>query len=306
MNFFQKKGEPFASNVDVKRLARALKREFEARDLKPVPETDQLLEMVAKGLGTNNYHDLLQQSKDPDITGLDHFVVDGLIRERAISSGQKFPRNLPSKFGPSWQDSCIKLFNEANDLREPGELDFVAFVGSEGSGKTLLAKHLTDSRGGYVVDIGIALGGAMNLLNNNYSKGALLVHDKPSRAPKKNNKASLLPVVERKGKLGGYIDQIRSEYSLGYQDFISEVRLREWVRETSQACFLTCFKSVEEVQDALDSSQISLSGRGSSSSNSKKNWRCAHVVDLDSLSVSTLYGPGYFMGTGEFEYSSVT
>jgi len=151
MEFHFRNDEAFAGRVQISRLARSIKKQ-----LRPDASHDECLELASRLLGCDSYYDLRKRATDPDISGWDRKDAVKLLQSEAIKRGSRFPGKLPPRFDMRWQRQAFKLVEEALNSVRPGSLEVVALVGPPGSGKTLLAAHVVDQKGGFLVDVGQA------------------------------------------------------------------------------------------------------------------------------------------------------
>lgn len=151
MEFHFRNDEAFAGRVQISRLARSIKKQ-----LRPDASHDESLELASRLLGCDSYYDLRKRATDPDISGWDRKDAVKLLQSEAIKRGSRFPGKLPPRFNMRWQRQAFKLVEEALNSVRPGSLEVVALVGPPGSGKTLLAAHVVDRKGGFIVDVGQA------------------------------------------------------------------------------------------------------------------------------------------------------
>jgi len=151
MDFHFRNGEAFAGRVQISRLARNIRTQ-----LRPDVSPDESLDLAARLLGSDSYYDLRKRAFDPDIRGWDYQEAVKLLQSEAIKRGSRFPGKLPPRFDMRWQRQAFKLVEEALNSVRPDSLEVVALVGPPGSGKTLLAAHVVDLKGGFIVDVGQA------------------------------------------------------------------------------------------------------------------------------------------------------
>nr|WP_314710556.1 hypothetical protein [uncultured Comamonas sp.] len=151
MEFHFRDGEAFVSSVQISRLARNINNQ-----LRPDASHDECLELASRLLGSASYYDLRKRASDPDIRGWHHQDAVKLLQSEAIKRGSRFPGKLPPRFDKSWQRQAFRLVDEALSSIRPGALEIVALIGPPGSGKTLLAAHVVDRKGGFIVDVGQA------------------------------------------------------------------------------------------------------------------------------------------------------
>lgn len=291
-SFHSKDGVLFASNVEVKRVAREL------RKLLGTPTMNQALDLAALLLGARNEYDMRQRAAAPDISKLSNEQVNRLLQDSACHSGQKFPKGLPAKFGKDWQKKARRLFEQAVAAREPGQLEFVALIGSEGSGKTLLANHMCKHLGGYVVDVEIYEPFDFSTKPMNHRPGEVLIYDRPTKAATAKHADTFFELARVNigpefRSLENYRQKMRSRQPLiPYEEDSSSSgndRTREFVLNNSQVTMVVSFGSIEEVKEGIlhRMSPDILSNRKGSF-----DWRRVHVVDLDTMTLSSLDGPG--------------
>jgi hypothetical protein len=299
MSSFYFKGETlFANGVDVKRLAREIRKSQLDTNGNPSTSMEDALDVVARGLGARNHFDMRCQAEDPDISSWTHDEVQRLVQESAVSRGMRFPRGLPRKFDQQWQRDAVRLFEQAERARTPGKLEFVALIGSPGSGKTLLANHMCATRGGQVIDVELTFQKGFETNKPN----SVLVYDRPAEPPASQRPFMGVltlwrPEAPSKRTLKMYRELARAGH---HRDLIPGdnddifTHLRDWVRDNAQVSFVVCFADQSQVEDALRNSSIILTP-GSMERSAILNWRRAHVVNLDTMTFVSLDGPGHEM-----------
>lgn len=304
-SFHLKDGVVFASHIDVKRVATKLRKQF--ADL----TANQALDLAAQLFGARDEYDMRQRAADPDISRLSNDQVNGLLQDSACHSGQKFPARLPAKFAKDWQKKAQQLFAQAVAAREPGQLEFVALIGSERSGKTLLANHMCHFFGGYVADV--ELYDPFAWLNiSGYKKldhkpGEVLIYDRPTQAATTSESDTLL---SSRG-LDGLHSNIGNKYQ-SLEQYRKAKRCprplipgeafgrygryghfgsgsRDWVLQHSHTTMVICFANRDQVEEAIN---WECSAPLMSRFIGPYDWRRAHVVDLDSMTQYTVDGPG--------------
>lgn len=286
-SFFLKNETPVANGVDVKRLAR--KYIASLYDLHGLEiSMDQALDHVSSLLGARNYHDLLKQASDPDISSWDASTLQNHVWREAISSGSRFPSRLPRGFRKHWQDRALKLFEKAASIRIPSKLEFIALVGGEGAGKTLLSNHLAKTLSGKNVDICLSLNTGMSY---EYQIGSVLIYDQPAPssapAPRQNTLAAY-----KHERYKSYAPRIPRDEP--YDD------VRQWVKNNPHVHFVVCFASMNDAVDALENSRILMNMQGIKHS-AELNWYRAHVINLDDMTLESYNGPGFDIEQGQYE-----
>lgn len=141
----------FVDGVDLTRAARKLRKLHEKLAAQAEFHPNHFLDVIAQTIGYASHHELRSQahsSRDADIGRQPAFS----LAEEALKLGASFPKVLPDRFDRDWREKAVALFNEALEKRVPGRCDVVALVGSTGSGKTVLARHMAKARGGAVLD----------------------------------------------------------------------------------------------------------------------------------------------------------
>ena len=150
MQFHTSNGAVFAARVN---LSQAAKKAHALGYTKDVAEAE---EMFARVLGHRNFYEVRQLAKSAEpsrnIAHLDDLAIYDLLHKKAVTPGESFPRHLPAKFDRSWKDQGLNLLDTALENCKPGVLDFVALVGAEGTGKTILASAHCKKSGGNFID----------------------------------------------------------------------------------------------------------------------------------------------------------
>lgn len=309
MTSFYFRGETlFASDIDVKRVARAIRNAHRNPDGSYTMSMDEALELVAHYFGANHAHDMRKQAADPVISGMRREEKDRLVQESAIFTGEAFPKSLPPKFGTEWQKNARRLFELAIQSREPEKLEFLALVGSEGSGKTLLANHMCQLYGGYVVDVELYNEFSFLTKPMRYQPGQVLIYDRPtvsstvewSDVSSALQNASIDPAIRT---LKRYRELSRSRRPLIPSEeryrgggmwnvtsgFNQLSNARHWVLNNTQVTMVVSFTNIAEVEEAISSDAQVFTNQGESF---KHNWRRVHVVNLDTMTFCTVDGPG--------------
>lgn len=313
VTFFLRDGELRAHDVDVKRLARVIRQASRGPDGVPTISMNKALDEICRGLGANSEFDARQLASDPDISHLDEARIREMIGERSLSLGQEFPKRLPTRFGSTWQGKALALFEKAVSLRTPQALEFVAVIGATGTGKTLLCQHACAQHGGVVIDRQLS---SLNVFANafmqaekaaRFDAGSLLVFDQCVRPVRPSQQKGLFrtwerePVRER--TLGNYIEFKRS-ISPGVPGdsptAYGAASPRDWVLNHPGATLVLVFETLADVDAAL-APFINTGATGSWKDFASRNWRRAHVVDLEKMSVATLDGPGIEMEQDRFQ-----
>lgn len=148
MNVFMRDDSLYASNVDLTRLIRAVKKNLN------LDNNDKASELVAKLLGFESAHLLRQAAKDTDIVGLSDDECQKLLGHRFASDGERFPiKGLPPQFGNKWQQDAMQLLDRALSSIPDGAFEFVAVVGGSGVGKTLLLNNAVAATKGVRLNI---------------------------------------------------------------------------------------------------------------------------------------------------------
>lgn len=277
-----------ANDVDVKRLAREIRKTFD----NPCMGKEESLDVTAKLLGAQSYFDLRKKAKDLDISTWDFNDVESFVQKNSVTNGAQFPSDLPCNFGSNWQQLAQDLVEQAIKACEPGKLEFVALVGGSGTGKTLLANHVCAKRGGKVVDV--ELSASMNT-GGTYKSGSVLVYDRPANPPT-SDRPSVFSLLSggapAKLTLKRYQDLRRIKQSLiPHDDADSLMGIRDWILDNTLVTLVVCFANYSQVEEALRSSYINFP-LANIEQRAAVNWRRAHVVDLDSMKFSSLDGPG--------------
>jgi len=305
-SFFLKNDALWARDVDVKRLARVIRKLQLTPDGKPVLSMPEALDVACVALGARDHFDALRRSRDPDVTNWTEEQVRAEMKRRAISFGQPFPRGLPQRFGADWKSSVQVLFSDALNARVPGQLEFVALIGGAGSGKTLLAEHECANRGGVVIDTAFAWMATPNdsMFLEHFRDGAILVQDQSTALMPDDKRSGFgplweqLPVAQR--TLKHYEDlRRRPRHMLFGDDNAFNDPVRNWVREHPAVALVSSFATREDVINALHVGvRIKPVGEQWQTASAPLNWRVAHVVDLDAMRFYSVEGPGLAMEQG--------
>ena len=290
MDFYFRNGEPFAGHVQISRLARNLNKQ-----LRPEASHDECLDLAACLLGSENYHNLLKRASDPDIRGWDRREAEKLLESEAIKRGSRFPGKLPPRFDVRWQRQAFQLVEGAlNDVR-PGGLELVALIGPSGSGKTLLAEHLVDRMGGFIVDVGQASFIDMQMLKIK-AGDRILVFDQSSepvpefreaRGLAKSMRAptplTTLSALRKARRVRHTILPLDDSPAVGQT---GATMLRDMLAKNPGLTLVATFATEREAVEATRYTVQIMNGNPASTY--AKNWQRMHVVSLEHMGRRTI------------------
>lgn len=135
--------------VDFKRLARRFKQATSEPGFTAPQSLPEALEALARLLGYPDLHAVNSQARG--------VVQAPYSRSRAwspaLSFGEPFPRDLPDWINPAWRDTATVLVRQALVERRKDRVEFIALVGAEGAGKSILARHMAHMLNGAVLDL---------------------------------------------------------------------------------------------------------------------------------------------------------
>lgn len=298
-SFYFKGDALFARDVDVHRIARELRKRDQRMASRPdagtatLPHRNQYLDDVTAMLGGLTHHAARKQADDPDITGWDSASLRDHVWKEAISRGKAFPKDLPQQFGPTWQRQAQAMFAEADARRVRGAAEFVAIVGGPGRGKTLLANHVVHKRGGAVVDVGLSIQNGLHLVGKSRD---VLVLDVPAIQPGRKSLQDLQFTAHVK-TLSEYRSRVRRPYVFG--GFVSALQsFQSWIIEHSQVTVVPTFGSRQALEEVVKRDYCVFDGAGRPRAD--ENWRRAHVVDLDAMTVCSVDGVGLDIEEGRY------
>lgn len=169
----------FVDGIDLKRAARRCSELFDELSGSGAPKSqDGWLELVSKLLGFDSHHALLSFARQNDDAVDKQMFLR--LEDQARLTGAAFPKDLPARLNSAWCKKSVALFEEALGNLAPSKCQFVALVGSEGCGKTLLARQMVLKLGGSIQDVSIS----SRVLNTAPLKEkAIQVFDRPSLLP---------------------------------------------------------------------------------------------------------------------------
>jgi hypothetical protein len=301
-NFYMQDGEILADGVDVKRLARNLRKVLsEITDIQTL-NTDQLLDFASRLLSAEGYYQVRTQAKDSEYANASQSVIEAQVKKESVSKGESLPKGLPLRFSGRWREQATDLIDRAIASRLPGQLEFVALVGSEGSGKTIVAKDVCKRLGGLVLDVGFALDKGTGP-NRALKSGQVLVYDQPAVLPRRSRPGTgdfglWSPGSPVKPTIQAYREGRRYVHAgIPFDDPL--YGSRKWFVENPGVTLIVSFGSVVQAQQAIANSPKPLA-TGDIQRSASMNWRRAHVVNLDTLSYDIIEGPGLLMEEGRY------
>ncbi len=276
--------KPYASDVDIQRMARKIKRDGLA------PTTDQALELAAHLLGERSYHSLLQSAKSGNMASWSFHDITPLIQEIAVTKGVEFPRRMQPRFDATWKSKVSSMLQDAVDAFTPTALSFIALVGAAGSGKTIAADDFVARKGGLVVDMGLL---PAPMFSMEVGHGQVLCFDRPAVNPVHN-----AHIFERLSRLQASgrctlpeVMAVWREPSVGIPlDSLSMMGDSQARKLAARAPLIIAFASEEHVQQSIDGAHTLQNLKGELKAG--RNWTSVRVVNLDTLTATTLFGPG--------------
>lgn len=182
--------EVFADSVDVKRVARKLKKLTNVEGFTPPQDMNQALELVARMLDFPSTFALRQTARNHTTPVSAGSLKRSYVEERAehmvqllqafwsgsqiglplielVTPGIDFPKELPAEFGPDWQAKAVKLMAEALEGCNQDRVELVLLAGKSGAGKSLLARHTAQANRGLVLNY------ALDTMNHSGLRAAL-------------------------------------------------------------------------------------------------------------------------------------
>lgn len=287
MNVFLRNKSLHANNVDLSRVARGIKKQFN------VPSTDEAFELVAKILGFENAHQLRQAAKNTSIAGLSERECQELLGHRFASDGERFPlKGLQSKFNTKWQQDAMHLLNKALSSIPDGACEIVAVVGSAGAGKTLLLNNA----------VAATKGVRLNIQNWDFFRFSEVIQKmRPEGvfALDQNADATLPLAFSGESWMGRFapgafqtLDQFAKATRVRHdkipgEDSMLMIRgqLHAMLENKPKVRLCMSFASNDEAVNALNATgwQVSLGN----TSATRDNWLRVHIVNLDTMTLTT-------------------
>lgn len=302
MSFFLKGDALKHHDTDISRLAKSIRTTLKHR--KGVELTQpEALEIVCVGLGANTLYAARMEALDPVIKGMSLEQVDELKRARSITKGAPVPRDFleqndcRQKQHPNERIRCTSrefqqasnLFDEAKQLITPGRLQFIAVVGSQGAGKSVLLADKVDKFGGLKIDTSQNCFDRGDYLNGKkiaYQPGSILAYDRPAGLHLKKRDAFAAMREHQRGaitRLSQY-EALAATSSLGIpHDDVEFRHLRNWLREELNVTLVVAFDSHDQVVDAVSTRIYRMNG-----ALSDDNWERVYVVNLDDMTLSQI------------------
>ncbi|WP_250439620.1 ATP-binding protein [Delftia tsuruhatensis] len=291
MDFHFRDDEAFAGRVQISRLARSIKKQ-----LRPDASHDECLDLASRLLGCDNYYDLRKRATDPDISGWVREDAVKLLQSEAIKRGSRFPGKLPPRFGLHWQRQAFQLVDEALNSVRAGALEVVALVGPPGSGKTLLASHVVDRKGGYIVDVGQAWLIDVRRMVFKDSDRVLVFDQSSEPAPAFSERRAFgtptppPPALTTLGALAKARRVRHTELPLdSYRDvgmFDDGPTLRNWLAKHPGLVLVATFATEDEAVNAIRSTARIVSPDPALTY--QRNWQRVHVVSLQEMRRTTI------------------
>lgn len=307
--YLNKNGKVYLNQVDLNRFGKNLSKELDL-------DQNEALEAISKALGKKSHYDLLQHAKSPIFSNTNfEEMCEYYIKNHLLQHGKDFPQGAP--FDSNWQEKTLSLLEQASDNCNNKNLEFIAIVGKEGSGKTLLSKAFAKKRDGLIVNAGHMISiGLIPLLNFGFESkkishlqknaGPLIIDQSvaPITPPEQtgrfrtifpdySNKWHALP---DKNKSFERFLEITRERFFNIPETVDEYRMhsgkyystiRKAIVENPKAHLIAIYKDKAEVEAALDNSLVYF-GSMASKPEYAVNWSKVHVVDLDSLELYTI------------------
>lgn len=294
-SFYVNNGRIRANHVDFERAAKLLavvigemsSRAAAAGSAIKIDKSHSL-DLLATILGTASYADVRSAANDPDTRYWTQSMLEDHVQKESRTSGESFPR-LPPEFGKNWQEKVVRAFLDAFNAIKRGHPEFIALIGREGSGKSVLAKNMVFEKGGFWVDASIS-----NIRNATrpLMEGELLVLDVPAatyRAASTRWRNSLSAESSAVGSVFQVAPSLkihrkwrRESFSLSYMDHYMNSRA-EWVSKNHQATLVMCFPDADSVRAWMECNLVV-------GYHPTRNWRQAHVIDLDKMDAYTIEG----------------
>ncbi len=272
-----------ANHIDFKRLSRNIRKEFNARNPEHPINNDQALELTARVLGASSHHDARRKAEDPDISSWPTQEIEKQLRDGTVAKGAKLPGKLPKQFDKDWQEKSEGLLHQAIEALQPGALEFIALVGQQGTGKTLLANALCHDLGGYVIDTDLALDKGTG---HPYLPGNCLIYDRSVKPVSVIDEPdpflfSKPGAYHGKRTLMNYRKFCKPYGTdIPHDDFMAFNRLRDWVRNNPDVRLVITFPDLETLETALQNAPRILP--------TIHNWSKVHEVDLNSMSMKSI------------------
>lgn len=288
-------GKPVAHGVDVNRLAGRI-----PGGGSPLTK-DKALDQVAQALGQRSYFALLQSAKSGNMSAWPFHDIYPLIKEVAVTTGVEFPRRMQPRFDATWQGKVSNMLQDAVDAFTPTAPSFIALVGAAGSGKTIAADDFVARKGGLVVDVGLL---PAPMVSMEVGDGQVLCFDRPAVNPVHNaNMFERLSRLQASGRCTlPEVMAVLREPSVGIpMDSVSMMGDSLARKLAARAPLIISFQSEDAVQQALDSAHTMLNVAGQLLPG--RNWNFARVVNLDSMTSTTLFGPGHMSASPQLNRS---
>lgn len=290
MTFHTRNGAVFAACVN---LSQAAKKAHALGYTKDVAEAE---EMFARVLGHRNFYEVRQLAKSAEpsrnIAHLDDSATYGLLHKKAVAPGESFPRHLPAKFNRSWKDQSLHLLDTALAKCERGVLDFVALVGAEGTGKTIVASAHCQKSGGNFIDADLYAWWAKS--HQAGTTGPVNYLDRPAKNPSATGMTARRAAVDEwmatanDKRTESKAAEVFRVPEIGFpMDDLEELQSTSPARTLARSSpTVIAFPSVDAVQKALDHSWHATMSDPSKAA--LLNWGAAHVVCLDDMTTCTL------------------
>lgn len=294
-SFYISNGRIRANHVDFERAAKLLVGVIGEMSGRAVAagsaikvDKSHSLDLLATILGATSYADVRSVANDPDTSYWTQSMLEDHVQKGARTSGESFPR-LPPKFGKKWQEKVVRAFLSAFNAIKRGHPEFIALIGGEGSGKSVLAKNMVFEKGGFWIDASIS---NVRQATRPLKEGELLVLDVPTATyreartrwgkPLSAEFSALSSVFQVAPSLEIYRKRRRQSFSLSYMDHYMNSRA-EWVSKNHQATLVMCFPDLDSVREWMECNLVV-------GYHPTRNWRQAHVIDLDRMDAYTIEG----------------
>jgi len=292
-SFYLKNARVRANDVDFERAAKLLAGVIGEMSDRAVASGSGLridksfsFDLLARVLGAICYADVKKAAADPDVSGWTSSMLSSHLQRESITSGEHFPR-LPREFGAIWQSKVMEAFEACFAAINRGQAEFIAIIGSKGSGKSILVKHMVSQRGGRWIDPSTSV---FCQPDRPIGVGELMVMDVPAETYREASDRRALSRVEPLNTLlfegfrsfEQYRVQRRKLFMLKSMDSEWHSWAR-WVTDNPQATLVVCFPDVEGAKEWMECNLAV-------GHHPTRNWRQAHVVDLDKMDVYTIEG----------------
>ena len=290
MKLYVNDGAVFAANVNLSQAAK------KAKSLKYVETVEEGENLIAQLLGHRDFFEVRHLAKkgaaSRNIAHLDEFAIYDLLHKKSVTKGEPFPSDLPRQFNRPWKDQALQLLDVALANCKPDELDFVALMGSPGSGKTILAKAHSLKTRGYFIDADLYAWWAKLSPPRNVAPANYL--DRPAKTPTTTGTNARF-VAAREWQATGMDQRTEAKASgvfrvpeLGFpMDEIEVMESNSPARALVRSSpTVIAFGSLDAVQKALDNAWHAY--MGDPAKTARLNWGVAHVVCLDDMTTHTL------------------